>query len=151
VSPYRITTAGDDPGATAVTVSVDVSSFTAPAWFVIERAFTRQRETPGLRTRLTATPRAGPPGTEVTVEGRHCQAGPASTAVSVSAELSRGGAAPSATLPLPVPGSAYAFRMRFTVPDTARTPSGTRDLRSGDRIVFVTSGGACRSRPFAVT
>jgi hypothetical protein len=150
VSPYRITMAGDDPGVTAVTVSVEVSSFTPPAWFVIERAFTRQRETPGVETTLRATPPTGQLGTEVTLEGRSCQAAPASTSVAVSAEFSRGGK-PYATVPLPVRGSAYAFRMRFTVPATARTPAGTHDVHPGDRVVFAASGGACRSKPFRVT
>jgi hypothetical protein len=150
VSPYRITTAGDEPGVTAVTVSVDVSSFTPPAWFVIERAFTRQRETPGIDTLLRTTPGTGPPGTEVTLEGRHCQAAPASTAVTISAEFSRGNAKPYATVRLPLRGSAYAFRMTFTVPAAVETP-GSEEVAPGDRITFVTSGNACRSMPFTVS
>jgi hypothetical protein len=60
VSPYRITPATDEPGVTAVTVSVDVASFTAPAWFVIERADARQRETGGIDTEMRAMPTSGP-------------------------------------------------------------------------------------------
>src|SRR5690348_15820820 len=44
LTPYRISEPKNvPPGATAITVSVEVSSFHAPAWFLIERAFTRQR------------------------------------------------------------------------------------------------------------
>jgi hypothetical protein len=148
VSPYRITRA-PGAGSVAVTVSVDVSSFEAPAWFVIERAFARQRETTELDPGLTARPSAGPPGTEITLEGHHCQAAPAGTSVAVSAEFSRDGK-PYATDPLPVRGAAYAFRMTFTVPDVAETPTGSNDVHRGDEIAFATTGSACRSEPVRV-
>ena len=63
VSPYRVSVAkSTQPGATAITVSVDVSSFRTPAWFLIERAFTRQRESPAPDAGLTAAPALGPAG-----------------------------------------------------------------------------------------
>jgi PASTA domain len=44
VSPYRIAPApSGDPHATGMTVSFDVTRFRAPAWFVILRAYARQR------------------------------------------------------------------------------------------------------------
>ena len=148
VSPYRIAPATDEPGVTAVTVSIDVASFTEPAWFVIERAYTRQRETGGIDTVMRATPASGAVGTEVTVEGRHCQAAPAGTSVAVDAMFSRGGdTAPYATVPLLVRGAAYAFRMPFTIPPRA----GSRAVHAGDEITFVTTGGVCRSKPLRVT
>jgi hypothetical protein len=152
VSPYRISEpTSAAPGATEITVSVDVSSFESPAWFVIERAFTRQRETPERDASLLATPPSGPAGTVVTLEGHQCEGSTAATAVTVTAGFSRGGRAkPYASIPLPLRGAAYGFRMAFTVPATVETPSGIRDVRPGDGIVFEASGGACRTSPFRV-
>jgi hypothetical protein len=150
VSPYRITRA-PGAGTVAVTVSVDVSSFDSPAWFVIERAFARQRESATIDSSLVATPASGGPGTEITVEGHLCQSAPAGTRVAVSAEFTREGSKPYATVPLPVRASAYAFRLSFTVPGVAQAPAGPNDVRPADEITFVTSGGTCRSKPFRVT
>ncbi|HXJ62620.1 MAG TPA: PASTA domain-containing protein [Actinomycetota bacterium] len=151
VSPYRISMAKDtEPGATAITVSVDVSSFRTPAWFLIERAFTRQRESPTIDPNLSATPPSGPPGTVVTLEGNQCQGATPATSVTVTAELSRGAGRPYATVPLSLPGAAYAFRMTFTIPGSVATPTGTKYVQPPDRVTFVTSGGACRSAPFVV-
>lgn len=152
VSPYRISESKNvPPDATAITVSVEVSSFRTPAWFVIERAFTRQRESSSADAALRASPSSGPPGTVVTVEGSQCQASPSASSVSVTAAFSRGNATPFATLPLPNRGSAYAFRMAFTVPASIRTPTGSRFLLRSDLVTFTTSGGACQSSPFQVT
>lgn len=151
VSPYRISESRNvPPGATAITVSVEVSSFHSPAWFVIERAFTRQRESSSAETTLRASPSTGPPGTVVSVQGSQCQGSPAATSVTVGVAFSRGDTAPFANIPLPVRASAYAFRMEFTVPDSIRAPDGTRHILPGDRVVFLTSGRACRSKPFTV-
>jgi hypothetical protein len=152
VSPYRISESKNvPPGATAITVSVEVSSFHAPAWFVIERAFTRQREASSGDAALRVAPPSGPPGAVLSVEGSQCQGSPAATSVSVTAEFSRGNAAPFATLPLPLRGSAYAFRMAFIVPGSIQSPTGTRFVLPGDRLAFTTSGGACHSSSFRVT
>jgi hypothetical protein len=151
VTPYRITRAPAGPGLTAVTVGVDVASFEPPAWFVIERAYVRTQDVPTLETSMTATPTSGPAGTSVTIEGFHCQGTPAGTTVAVTAEFSRGGAKPYAVVPLPVRGAAYAFRMTFTVPGIALAATGSNEVHPGDEIVFVTSGGACRTAPFRVT
>jgi hypothetical protein len=151
VSPYRISEADTNiPGATAITVSVDVASFRSPAWFLIERAFTRQRESPVVDPVLRATPASGPPGTVVTIEGHQCEGSTAATAAIVTAQFSRGSSKPYATLPLPVWGAAYAFRMTFTVPGSVQTPTGTTFVRPPDRVTFVASGGSCRSRPFVI-
>jgi hypothetical protein len=152
VSPYRVAVSKTaPPGATAMTVSVDVASFRSPAWFVIERAFTRQREAPNLEASLATTPRSGGPGTVVMLEGHQCEGSSAATAVTVTAELSRAGTAkPYATVPLPLRGAAYGFRMSFAVPATVDGPGGRQPVQSGDRVVYATSGGACRSAPFGV-
>jgi PASTA domain len=152
VSPYRIAQSATAlPGATTITVSVDVSSFRAPAWFVIEVAFTRQREGPILDPTLTATPASGPVGTVVSLEGHHCQGTATATAVTVTAQFSRGGGSPYAAVPLPIRGAAYAFRMTDEILSSIPTATGSEDVRPGDRIVFVTSGNACRSAHFTVT
>ncbi len=152
VSPYRIAEARTEtPGATAITVSVDVASFHSPAWFVIERAFTRQREAAGTDPSLRATPASGLQGTTVRIEGRQCQGSIAAAAVTVTAVFSRVGAGTAyASVPLPLHGAAYAFRMTFDVPPSVPTPDGTAYVRPTDRVAFVTSGGACRSAPLAV-
>jgi hypothetical protein len=87
----------------------------------------------------------------VSVEGSQCQGSPSASSVSVTAAFSRGNTTPFATLALPNRGSAYAFRMAFTVPASIQTPTGTRFLLQGDRVTFTTSGGACRASPFQVT
>ena len=152
VTPYRITRAPGGPEVTAVTVSVDVSSFESPAWFVIERVYARTQTVPTLETTMTATPTTGPAGTAITIEGLHCQGSPAGTTVQVRAEFSREDAPqPYAIVPLPIRGAAYAFRMTFTVPGVALAATGSNEVRPGDQIVFATSGDACRTDRFRVT
>jgi len=146
VSPYRVSVAkAEEPGTTAITISVDVASFRSPAWFLIERAFSRQRETSALDADLVVTPSHGPPGTVVTLEGHQCEGSSPRATVTVTAEFSHANGNAYASLPLPVPGSAYAFRMTFTIPASIQAPTGSVFVKQPDRVAFVASGGVCRS------
>ncbi len=147
VSPYRIAPASGP--ATGETVTVDVGAFRAPAFYVIERAFTRQRESLVRHHALEVRPESGSVSEPLTLVGHLCQPNRRTPSVTVEAVVSRGDRENVARLALPFPGSAYAFEMHVKLAGLEEAARVIR-LRAGDRVVFETSGGVCRSNAFVV-
>jgi PASTA domain-containing protein len=124
--PYRISSAPVRSG-TAIRVRFNVRRFHAPAWFVILKAFGRQRETGVGGPSLSVRPRSGPTGSVLSVEGHRCGPRREQTSSVVWRAAGR-----RERLPFRV--SSFAFRVRFRVP--AGLPPGTR--------VLIDAGERCR-------
>jgi hypothetical protein len=90
VSPYRVS---PDPVSdpTGVEVTFDVSRFRSPAWFVILRAYARQRESSVQGPSLTVRPASGPVGSTTSAEGHLCQETALQSSTSVLAVVTRPG------------------------------------------------------------
>ena len=126
-TPYRISRAPSSRG-TAMRVRFEVRRFDPPAWFVILKAFGRQRETGSGGPSLTVTPASGPAGTVVTVEGHACAG---SRAPDATVAWRAPGDARDERLPITV--SAYAFRTRLRLEGKDLRPGAAVTIRAGDR------------------
>lgn len=125
--PYRISSAPVRTG-TAISVKFDVKSFRKPAWFVILKAFGRQRESSRKGPSLAVAPRSGPAGTLLTLEGRGCgSSDEPDTVVEWQAQgtdrIER----------LPIRASSYAFRIRLRLPHENLRPGAAVTIRAGRR------------------
>jgi hypothetical protein len=143
VSPYRVSP-DSTAGATRLEVSFDVSRFRSPAWFVILRAYARQRESSVLEPSLTVTPPESPVGSTVTVEGHLCQGRSTDPNVTVLGIVTRPGKFVVGAFRSDVTASAYAFTLPIVIPtraDPFELAHGGPIL-AGDRIEFQTSS-AC--------
>jgi hypothetical protein len=147
-TPYRISSAPVRTG-TAISVKFDVKSFRKPAWFVILKAFGRQRESTIRGPRLTITPRSGSDHTKIVVEGHNCQPVPRRASVRLLVFRSAD-ASPRKPVGVGPLISSYAFRLSTRVLEWEEPPVAS-PFRPGDEVRFVTAGGACRSPPFRVT
>jgi hypothetical protein len=143
VSPYRVSP-DSTAGATRLEVSFDVSRFRSPAWFVILRAYARQRESSVLEPLLAVTPPESSVGSTVTVEGHLCQGRSTDPNVTVLGIVTRPGKSVVGAFRSDVTASAYAFTLPIVIPtraDPFELAHGGPIL-SGDRIEFQTSS-AC--------
>ncbi|MDP9343993.1 MAG: PASTA domain-containing protein [Actinomycetota bacterium] len=147
VSPYRVSP-DPTPGATRMEVSFDVSGFRSPAWFVILRAYARQRESSVQEPSLTVTPPEGPAGSMVTVEGHLCQGRSIDPNVTVLAIVSRPGKFVVGTFRSNVTASAYGFILLIRIPARSDAFELARGgpILPGDRIRFQASP-ACVTSP----
>jgi hypothetical protein len=126
-SPYRISSAPVRAG-TAISVKFDVKSFRKPAWFVILKAFGRQRESSTKGPSLTVAPHSGPAGTLLTLEGQGCGG---SDEPDILVEWQVQGAGRIERLPLRA--SSYAFRIRLRLSDENLLPGAAVTIRAGRR------------------
>jgi hypothetical protein len=126
-SPYRISSAPVRAG-TAISVKFDVKSFHKPAWFVILKAFGRQRESAAKGSSLRVTPHSGPAGTLLMLEGQGCGSSDDPTTVVEWHVQGTDG-----TERLPIRASSYAFRIRLRLPRENLRPGAAVTIRAGPR------------------
>jgi hypothetical protein len=146
VSPYRIS-ADPETGATGMGVTFQVTGFRSPAWFVILRAYARQREFSVRGSSLTVEPRSGPVGSTVTVEGHLCQGTAQQPRVTVWAIVTHPRRYVVGAIRYDIPASSYAFSLRVPIPKRADAFGLARGgpIRPGDHIRFQTSPPTCHS------
>ena len=136
VTPYGIARERG-PTGTAIVVSFRVISFHGPAWYVIVRAFSRQREsssvgpTVGVR-RLR--------GRALEIAGNSCHSRRFGSAPLLAQHA---GEPDSADLVVPLV-SLYAFRVRLPIDDIPSLGP------PGRPVVFRVEGTDCRSRPLRI-